>query len=153
MQKKSFTKLMSVLMATIIAITAIFGCTATVFATEETSAQTTIIEFDVTPERLSSTTYTFSFTDTYTDIDRCYDNSYLRFGFYMYEAGTGAAVGDEVAIDLKDYYGTDLGFTAYADKSWYNFQVPIYINNPYYFELENLTSSTRTLKVKLMITV
>ena len=149
MQKKSFTKLMSVLMATIIAITAIFGCTATAFAAEETS----IIEFDVTPERLSSTTYTFSFTDTYTDIDRCYDTTYLRFGFYMYEAGTGAAVGDEVAIDLKDYYGTDLGFTAYADKSWYNFQVPIYTGETYYFELENLTSSTRMLKVKLMITV
>ena len=154
---KSFKKAMSILLATIITFTAVFACTTTAFAAETTSEKSTIIELDVDPDinnnpRSTVTTFFFTFADTYTDIDRYYDTTYLRIGFNICEASTGLGVGDEVAISLKDYYDDEDILFVDADAGWHNFQIPIYTGIAYYLEFENLTSSTRILKVKVMIT-
>lgn len=94
---------------------------------------------------------TWYFTSYHRGADRSYNATSLTFAAKITDSN-GNAVGDQIFIRLQDYYGTDLGFTFYADGAWYGQgNLSIVSGRTYYFTYSNLTSSTRMMRIRMII--
>ena len=94
---------------------------------------------------------TWIFKNEYTGADRVYYCNYIQFSARATDHN-GSPVGDEIAIWLKDHYISSQLSTAYADGTWYNFNnIPVSYGDTYYFFYKNITSSTRKIRINMMI--
>ena len=165
--KQTFKKLQAVLVA---AVLAFCGFTTTAFAAEEQSAINVDMteehgsyEFDITPDMVDengmvaiskgSIDQSWNFTHTHQGSNRTYSSSSISFSAKITDSN-GNAVGDQISIDLKESNGVTHGhYTAYADGTWYgNNNIPIVSGDTYYFYYTNESSSSRTMKIRMIIT-
>lgn len=160
---KIFKKLQALALA---AIMAVVGFSTTAFAAEvEPSAedQQVVVDFDITPDMVdengmiaipvstrSLVDQTFYFTNYHRGADRTYYKSSLQFSITITDSN-GNCTGDKVSVQLKDYYGNIQYYTAYANGSTYGFNTSIVYGRTYYFYYDNVSSSTRELKVHMVI--
>lgn len=171
-------KTISILMAVIMAM---FSFSATAFAAEEPAADAAqavvedvpegaevleVIDFDVTPDMVDENgaiavpvdrsvtlvDQTWTWTNYHHGSNRSYNYSTIGFKCRITDSN-GNAVGDEISIQLHDTYTGDTQyFTAYADGGWYwNNNISIVSGRQYYFYYDNLSSSTRTMKIHMVI--
>lgn len=170
-------KTVSILMAVIMAM---FSLPMAAFAAEDTAAEAAttavvedvpegaevleVIDLEVTPDEngmiaipasITSTTLvdqSWTFTNYHQGSNRSYAYSTIGFRVQI-TASNGTAVSDEVSIQLHDTYTGDVQyFTAYGNGVWYsNNNISIVSGRQYYFYYKNLSSSSRTMKIHMVI--
>lgn len=126
-----------------------------------------VITIDVTPDMVdengtiaipasvTSTTLvdqTWTWTNYHQGSSRSYGYSTIGFKAQI-TASNGTAVSDEISIQLHDTTnGATQYFTAYANGGWYGYSnISIVSGRQYYFYYNNLSSSTRTMKIRMVI--
>lgn len=165
---KTFKRFQAFMLA---AVMAVVGFATPAFAAEAEDAvvaeaeetKQVEVEFEVTPDMIdengmiaipasvtSLVDQTFSFTNYHRGADRKYYQTTLQFSVTI-TGPNNTYPGDAVAIDLKDYNGNTQYFTAYADGATYFFSTSIVYGRTYYFYYKNMSSSTRTLTVHMVI--
>lgn len=157
-------KIIALILSTIMLITAVSATAfaAEVPATEELSAGN-YYEFVVEPDEngmiaipssLTSTLVadnTWEFRNHYTGADRIYNCDYIMFSARATDFN-GSPVGDEIAIDFKNYYSDVQSFTVYADDTWYNYNnIEVDYGDTCFFYYKNLTSSIRKIRITMRI--
>lgn len=150
---KAMRKIQAIMLAIVIAVCS-FSVTA--FAEEATPSEvkvTQVISADGngTVVMPTSINQTFNFTGYHRGADRSYSNSNLFFYIKVTDSN-GTTPGDRIAVVLHDYNNNTQIFTAYADGTWYGYNlISVIPGKLYYFTYENLTSSTRSMTVTMQI--
>ena len=166
-------KAISILMAVIMVM---FCLSATAFAEEAPAAEMDIpegaevlevIDFEVTPDMvdengmiaipasITSTTLvdqSWNFTGSHTGSTRSYGYSTIGYKVEI-TASNGTKVSDRISIELHDTNNGDVQyFTAYGDGALYGENnIAITSSHSYYFYYKNVSSSTRTMKIHMVI--
>ena len=126
-----------------------------------------VIDIDVTPDMvdenglidvtdaIKSVTLvdqTWTWTNYHQGSNRSYNYSTIGFKAKISDSN-GNAVGDTISVELHDTTnGATQYFTVYADNNWaYNNNISIVSGRQYYFYYDNLSSSTRSMKIRMVI--
>lgn len=151
-----------------------------VFATEENSMETTatvtttemdlpegakiidviditpgMVDNNIIPITINSTTLvdnSWTFVHTHQGSNRSYPYNTIGFKVII-TASNGSAVNDRISIELHDTVNSGVQYyTAYANGNWYvKNNISIVPNRNYYFFYRNLSSSTRNIKIHMVI--
>ena len=126
-----------------------------------------VIDFDVTPDMVdengmiaipasvTSTTLvdqSWTFTNYHQGSNRSYAYSTIGFSVRITDSN-GSSVSDKISIELHDTVGGSVQyFTAYGNGAWYgNSNISIVANRQYFFYYDNVSSSTRTMSIHMVI--
>ena len=157
-------KLLAIVLAVIMAITAVSATAfaAEVPADENTEANTgNVYTFVVEPDEngvfaipnpnptRSTLVFdnTWEFRNHYTGSTMVFYSNYIQISAKATDFN-GSPVGDQIAIELYDIYGTSQLSTIYADGTWYNYNsIPVVYGDSYYFYFDNLTSNIRKIRI------
>lgn len=126
-----------------------------------------VIDIDVTPDMvdengmiavptsITSTTLvdqTWTWTNYHQGSNRSYSYSTIGFKCQITDSN-GNAVSDEISVELHDTVSGSVNYyTAYANGGWYGYgSISIVSGRQYYFYYDNLSSSTRSMKIRMVI--